>query len=149
RRIWGRPLGGKATVRIIQHQGTSRPIERWETINFDRTYTMTVNLDEGRRTSAEYVPPTPARRPQSTSEPETPDRVLTKLRNLADPEYVAGEPHAQGGLASLGLPTTPPRPLPRPASRGKDAAVIYQTKVPGMMNSGFELMAQVSDALDG
>jgi tetratricopeptide (TPR) repeat protein len=148
RRIWGRPLGGKASLKIIQHQGTPRQTERWETFVFDRNQTLTVSLDDGRRTSAEYVPPPAARRSESVAEKESPDRVLNKLRALADPEYVGTEARAGGGFASLGTPSAP-RHMPKLPDPQKQDPIFYQTKVPALANSGFELMAQVIDAREG
>jgi hypothetical protein len=144
RRIWGRPLGGKATLEIIQHQGTPRESRRRETIVFDRKHTLALSLDEGRRTTAEYVPPPVANKPAtSTLEAASPDRVLNKLRAKADPELTGAEGTGmRGKLASLGvpLPTRPPRV---PEQSGLDQ-VVYQTKVQPAIASSADLKAQVT-----
>src|SRR5207302_1693424 len=57
RKIWGRPLGGKATLEIIQHQGTPKESRQRTAVAFDRNHTLTFNLEEGSRTSADSVPP--------------------------------------------------------------------------------------------
>jgi hypothetical protein len=144
RRIWGRPLGCKATLEIIQHQGTPRETRRRETIVFERKHTLAFSLDEGRRTAAEYVPPPSAnKRAKPPLEPASPDRVLNKLRAKADPEWTGGEaPAMRGKLASLGVPL-PARPPRTPESSGMDQ-VIYQTKVEPAMATGTDLTAQVT-----
>ena len=63
RRVWGRPLGGKAVVEITQHQGTPEETHRRETVVFDRIHMMNISLADGRRTSAEFVPSEPPTNP--------------------------------------------------------------------------------------
>ena len=129
RRIWGRPLGGKATVEIIQHQGTPQESRRRETIVFDRSRTLTFVLDEGRRTSAEYVPPPSARETRrKPADPQSGDAIFSKLRALADPELVGGESGLRGGLASLGI-QAPSKDLYKTPARGQSDVLTYQTKV--------------------
>src|SRR5262249_25279168 len=65
RRIWGHPLGSKATLKIIQHQGTPKEKVHQETIVFDQTATRKVALMDGRRTSMAQVPPPALTRPRS------------------------------------------------------------------------------------
>jgi len=145
RKIWGRPLGGKATVEIIQHQGTARETRRRETIPFDRSYTLTVALDDGRRTSAAYVPPPTANEHKRTKlEIASSDQVLIKIRNLANPE-ISGESNVRGGLASLGLPA----PIKdKPLARETAGEVVYQTRLPTGAGSGIDLTAQATVAPD-
>lgn len=56
RRAWGRTVGGKAVVEIIQHQGTAKETLRRETLVLDRDQTLTVKVNGGRRTSLAEVP---------------------------------------------------------------------------------------------
>jgi hypothetical protein len=145
RRIWGRPLGGKATLEIIQHQGTPRETRRRETVVFDRKYTLTFSLADGRRTEAQYVPPPAAtKRPKSTPQLASPDRILTKLRAKADPEFSGGDssPGMRGKLASLGIPASA---LPtRVPERSPPDQVVYQTKVSSAIPNSAEFTAQVT-----
>ena len=149
RRIWGRPLGGKATVEIIYHQGTPQETRRRETITFDRKHTLTFSLNDGRRTTAEYVPPPAAtQRAKSTPELTSPDRVLSKLRAKADPEFSGSDSKGmQGKLASLGVPASTQRvggfAKPSYAASPPDR-VIYQTKVASVVPNSADLTAQVS-----
>lgn len=148
RRIWGRPLGSKATLEIIQHQGSPRETRRRETIVFDRKHTLTFSLDAGQRTAAEYVPPPSAnQRAKKTPERSSPDRVFTKLRAKADPEFAGGEPSGmEGKLASLGIPVSPPRS--RAVERSLSDQVVYQTKVSSAVPNSADLTAQLTVAPD-
>ncbi|HMC89980.1 MAG TPA: hypothetical protein VKI17_10555, partial [Gemmataceae bacterium] len=145
RKIWGRPLGGKATVEIIQHQGTPRETRRRETVAFDRSYTLTVALDDGRRTSAAYVPPSTANeRKSSKLEITRSDQVLTKIRSLANPE-ISGDSSVRGGLASLGLPAPVKE---KPQARQTAGEVLYQTKLTPGTGTGIDLTAEAMVAPD-
>ncbi len=143
RRIWGRPLGGKATLEIIQHQGTPRQTTRRETIVFDRKHSLAFSLDEGRRTAAEYVPPVASKRAKIKQQQASSDRVLTKLRAKADPEFSGGESTGiRGKLASLGVPlTAPPTKTPEHSSSNQ---VVYQTKVASGLPNSADLTAQLT-----
>src|SRR5262249_6139321 len=72
-RIWGKPVGSKATLKIIEHQGTPQQKVRQETIVFDRSHTLKVELKEGRRTALAQVSPASFQRPKSPVA-ETPKR---------------------------------------------------------------------------
>jgi hypothetical protein len=148
RRIWGRPLGGKATLEIIQHQGTPRETRRRETIVFDRQHTLTVALDDGRRTSAEYVPPAAKQRRENTVEQASSGSALNQLRALADPEFTGSESSGlRGGLASLGV-RVPSKTVPRPIERTQSDGVLYQTKVPQVVANSGDVTAQATVSPD-
>jgi tetratricopeptide (TPR) repeat protein len=149
RRIWGRPLGGKATLRIIEHQGTAQQTERWETIAIDRVHTRTVALTDGRRTNAEYVPPPLPRKKKDIPEGlPTLAEVQNRLRAIANPELVGSETSkVQGGFASLGLPTA--GDVAKQAAKSRPEPVPYQTKLPSVSNNGFDVVAQPVDSPDG
>jgi Mg-chelatase subunit ChlD/tetratricopeptide (TPR) repeat protein len=144
RRIWGRPLGGKATLEIIQHQGTSRETKRRETIVFDRKHTLSFSLDDGRRTTAEYVPPPAAnKRTKIATEPSSSDRVLNKLRAKADPEFTGGDATGmRAKLASLGVPL--PTRQTRTLERSAPEQVVYQTRVTPQIPNSADLTAQLT-----
>jgi hypothetical protein len=55
-RAWGRTVGGKATVEIIKHQGTSDETIRRETVSLDQDQNLTVKLENGRRAALADVP---------------------------------------------------------------------------------------------
>jgi tetratricopeptide (TPR) repeat protein len=105
-RIWGKPIGSKATVKIIEHQGTPQQTVRQETIVFDRTYTLKTTLKEGRRTSLAQVSLTALVRPKRpvVTTPAVGKDTLSKLRALADPTLEVNT-GMKGGVAAAGVPT--------------------------------------------
>jgi tetratricopeptide (TPR) repeat protein len=105
RRIWGRPLGGKATVEIIEHQGTPQEARRRETIAFDREYVVPVTLENGRRTEEAYVSAQPPPRKVPAAAPRSSTAVANKLRMIADPDKSDLDTHMQTGLVTLGAAT--------------------------------------------
>jgi tetratricopeptide (TPR) repeat protein len=150
RRIWGRPLGGKATLEICQHQGTPSESRRRETIAFDRTHSLTFNLEEGRRTSADSIPPPEAnQRPKKLAEASGPD-VLEKLRALADPELTGAEAGAvRGGFSSLTTQAQPRQSLPQARPNNPENILFYQTRVSPLAANGFDFTAQTTVSPDG
>jgi hypothetical protein len=142
RRIWGRPLGGKATLEIIQHQGTPQESRRRETVVFDRLHTMTFSLPDGRRTSLAQVPPPDANRPKEPEvKPADGDRVLTKLRALADPTFVGSDSGLRGGVASLGVPAET-KYMAKTPERNPAEVLAYQAKVDSFAGNGLDMTAQ-------
>jgi hypothetical protein len=146
RRVWGRPLGGKATVEIIRHQGTPQEKRHRETVVFDRSHGMTVALEDGRRTTAEYVPPPAPRRTTETAAAPAGPSVLTKLRALAEGDLTGVERPIRAGLASLGVQV--PTREPRPGDRSPSDVMAYQTRVSPLVASGTDFTAQASVTAD-
>jgi hypothetical protein len=145
RRIYGRPVGGKVTVEVIKHQGTPHETRQRETLVFDRHHTLTVTLDDGRRTTAAYVPPPGATRKESkpVTQMSSSDRVLAKIRALANPELAGGDTRMKGGMASsLGQSDSDQALMPP----GPSEVPLYQNRVkPLVANStDFTIEATVS-----
>jgi hypothetical protein len=107
---------------------------------------LTVTLDDGRRTSAEYVPPPAAhQRQQNAEEPASGSAILTQLRNLADPEFSGSQGGMRGGMGSLGVAATTSK-----APRYNQAEmVVYQTKVAPLVANSAELTAEATIGTDG
>ncbi|HMC88790.1 MAG TPA: hypothetical protein VKI17_04545, partial [Gemmataceae bacterium] len=146
RRIWGRPLGGKATLEIIAHQGTPQESRRRETVTFDRNYGMSVSLEEGRRTSTAYVPPPNATpRKKETAPRLTPsDQIFTKLRMLANPEFGGSDDSGmKANLAALGL-AAPAKDLPGTAGKKLADNLVFQTKLQSIVGNGADLTAETT-----
>jgi hypothetical protein len=146
RRIWGRPMGGKANLEIIEHMGTARENRRRETIAFDRKYTMSVAMADGRRTKTEFVPP-PAVKKKSPERkgPSQSDSVLARLRMEANPEFAGEEYGPRGGASTLGAALSTPSPDPKPALPEQ---LVYETKVAPMVDNGTDFTMQVSVSPD-
>src|SRR5262249_24239625 len=103
-RVWGRPLGGKAQLKIIRHQGTPQETEELITVRLASTVggPFRFSLDKGRRTEAAYVPPAAVHQAHSdsTSPLESQDSVLNRIRVLSDPEITGVERGMRGATTS-------------------------------------------------
>lgn len=107
RTVWGRPLGGKATLEIVEHQGTSRETRRPMTFVFDRNHSMKFTLKDGRRTAVAEIAPVQAK-PKSMKTSVKKDLILNQLRSLASPGMIgshagfSGDAGSTSGLAKFG-----------------------------------------------
>jgi tetratricopeptide (TPR) repeat protein len=102
RRIWGAPLGGRARLEIIQHQGTPDETRRIETVRVDNKTTLKVTLKDGRRTQvAPVAPDATVRRAELKDEVVKERRILEKLRDIADPYYAGEGPARMSGGVGL------------------------------------------------
>ena len=85
--IWGRPVGGRATVKVTQHQGTPQQRQEIFTVNLDQPEPIRVILHNARRTSVASVS-APVRRPPVPGEQRTQEQeIFERLRAMADPIY--------------------------------------------------------------
>jgi len=137
RRVWGRTLGGKAVLEVIQHQGTPEETHHRETLVFDRIHMTSVTLDKGTRTTVEYVPPTPATS-VAKQHPELPSgtQVLNDLRALANGDHSRLDSSMKGGTGSAGNSVAP-------VARA-EGGVMFQTKLAPVAQTGVDVIAQVS-----
>jgi len=143
-RVWGKPVGDKAKLVIVLHEGTARETMRDVTLDLKTGNSITVKLDEGRRTSlADAVPTSPDRQAEAKPVLSDSDRILTRLRNLADPETTGVECGIHGGVGSSGY-------LNEPKARTEDhgGEVAYQTKVSPFVTNSYDLTAQAVISAD-
>lgn len=145
-RVWGKPQGGKAQIRVIRHQGTKDEQEDAPiTINVDGPQPFVkIALNGGRRTEAAYVPPAAAelRTEMETSKPlPTSDRVLADLRNLADPE-VTGVERGFKLLGGSNGAAYAPAAMPAPSAPSPNDRTTYQTKVASYVANTLDITAQ-------
>jgi tetratricopeptide (TPR) repeat protein len=143
RRIWGRPLGSKASLEIIRNQGTPEEQRTRTTFVFDRTHTLTVDLKEGRRKEVAQVPPSSSvQRPKAVSVASS-DRVLNKLRALADPDLAVSDGGMRGGVSSSGAAA-------QSGIKGPEnfTAESYAGAVKSLVNGGMDLTAQAALSQD-
>jgi hypothetical protein len=143
-RVWGKPLGSKAQLKIIRHQGTSDETEQLITIKLHSNISapITVNLANGRRTEVAYVPPpaSQAEEDASAAGADSSDQVLSKLRALADPAVTGFERGVSGGSTSAGRPVVHPVSV-NPKSHEKDRT-LYQNKVQSFVANSVDVTAQ-------
>jgi hypothetical protein len=143
-RIWGRPQGNKARIDVIFHQGTPQEIARPITVELSQSTTVTVKLDEGRRTEAAFVPPPSAfEKSETPEEPEAPS-VMRKLRTLTE----TGSTVVDGGMkANAGAGSAAPTRRPAPP-KGNTDEIVYQTKVAPFVVGSSDVTAQAIISAD-
>ena len=147
RRVWGRPLGGKAVLEIIQHQGTPEETHRRETLVFDRIHMASFDLADGRRTTAEFVPPTTPTVSTKKKAVASSTNVLNDLRALADGDHTRIEAGMRGDRMTGGNSASPPQVVQ--AETRAPGGLMYQTKVTPVAQTGVDVIAQVSMDSDG
>jgi hypothetical protein len=143
--VWGRPLGGKAKLEVIRHQGTAQETTETVTVTFSNTNTLTVRLDDGRRTEAAAVaPPSAIQKPEPAIETNDRDRVWAQLRALSEPsENGTG---LRGDLSATGAQTTRETVRAMDGARGEQLA--YQTRVQPFVSGSVNLTAQATISAD-
>lgn len=104
-KVWGRPLGEKATIKVIRHQGTPNQSIELHTLTFtkdDPSPKLSVTLDGGRRKTLASVPP-PAAVADSARKPEREQEVVDRIRAMSG--GVSNMSGMGGGTGSAGKPT--------------------------------------------
>ncbi|MCX7699676.1 MAG: hypothetical protein N2039_02240, partial [Gemmataceae bacterium] len=140
KRVWGRPRGGVAQLKIVQHQGTDDQVIQYHTVNVDQAAEVKVNLANGRRTHlAEVLPPLPPPAiPEQDERSESVRKAREMLRALADPLFRQDLTVRAGGVSPAG---TKPAGVYDLASSGVPTArLAYETRVEGVEHIGVELV---------
>jgi tetratricopeptide (TPR) repeat protein len=142
-RFRGHPLGDRAQLRIIQHQGTDEETEQLVTVDLRSDNPVKVRLSNGRRTEAAYVPPPSAERlAEPTSAGEAKADVLAELRAAADPEVTGVSRGFQGQATSMNATrvyTQGPAKDPEPSPNDR---AFYQTKISSFVKNSLDVTAQ-------
>jgi tetratricopeptide (TPR) repeat protein len=147
-RVWGEPVSGEAQLKIIRHQGTKDETEKVETIKVQAGKPVKINLADGRRREAAYVPPPEVQKAsEATAEPESGRNILTQLRDLANPEITGYEKNMSGSTGSLGMPTVSTQPVKVPEPTPNDR-VYYQTRVAPFVKNSADVVAQAVISAD-
>jgi len=149
RRVWGKPLGDKAQLTVIRHQGTPEQTEELVTVNLKESKPLTVTLAGGRRKETAYVPP-PARQDASELSATATggsDKVVNQLRALADPELSGTVRAMRGGNYGPGMAAPSARTLPT-SEAGPGDRVLHQTKVDSFVRNSMDVTAQAVLAAD-
>src|SRR5262249_30043158 len=104
KRIWGRPLGNKATLKVTRHRGTADEATQLITLDLtDKGGQARVHLEAGRRTAAASLAQ-PLPRPKLPAV-QTAGQMFTVLRGLAHPTLavaVSAHERMAGGAAGVG-----------------------------------------------
>src|SRR6185437_11000621 len=145
-KVWGHPLGGKAQLRIIRHQGTPEETEELRTVVLKSNHSgpIKVKLEGGRRTETAYVPPRESQQePEAlAASPQSPSKVLHQLRVLADPEVTGVSRGFSGGMSSSGRPALPSQIASRKEEPSKNDRMLYQTRVKPFVQNSLNVTAQ-------
>jgi hypothetical protein len=146
-KVWGRPLGDKAQLKIVQHQGTDKETSRLITIDLKENVPVTVDLADGRRTEVAIVPPAslqPA--PEPISEQLGAGDALSRLRAMASGEVTGALKQAsfRGSVGSLGGST---EEVSVEKLKEKDRRRAAQNRISPFVNNNVSFTAQT--AIDG
>jgi len=149
-RVWGKPLGGKAQLKIIRHQGTPEETEELVTVKIESNVTrpILVKLDGGRRQETAYVPPAAAHRPAEdvTAPVDSSMEVNNKLRALADPDVRDVQVGTKGGMVSSGREVS--HAPPPSFTRHENDRTLFQNKVSSFVANTLEVTAQATLSAD-
>ena len=146
RRVWGRPLSDQAQLTIIRYQGTKNERQELLTLDLGKNPTVRVNLGDGRRTEAAYVPPPSAVRPTEETAVATTDHasLMNQLRKYAEPDSQGVTVGFHGSTAGLGT-TVAPAPSSAPASGDH---VVYESKLSSFIANTMEVTSQTMLSAD-
>jgi hypothetical protein len=144
RPLWGRPLGGRALLEVIQHQGTPRETRHVQAVAVDGKRTVKVALAAGRRTAVAVVPPPGLREKPTDEEKRVPGGIMATLRDIADPD-VSDYQKTTGSAGSTAPSALALEPELRSRPRGEHLAL--QVGITPASGSGIDLTARaiVSD----
>jgi len=90
RKLWGRPLFGRARLEIIQNLGTPKQTSRLEIIDLSQTKSVNVRLEEGRRTELAAISPANLKKAAAKGEAEKAVGGYEQIRRLSYPETTGG-----------------------------------------------------------
>jgi tetratricopeptide (TPR) repeat protein len=138
-RVWGRPVGDKVQLEIIQHQGTNQENRKLVTVKPGEV--VKVTLENGNRKALAAVPPPTTDRPAESTRASNPDRILYKLRDLSEAGLNDGS-GITGGVGSYYGATMPSLKNVKPADRSASERVAFQTKVSAFVGNGADLTLQ-------
>jgi hypothetical protein len=147
--LWGRPLGGKARLEIITHQGTPKERRQFLSITVGKEYTRTFRLEEGNRTAVATVTPIAPSEPASAKE-ESSVNILAKLRDIVDPYQSGSSYHGiRGGVATSMASQPLQTPTVLPGRRANGEQLIYQAAVSSNGTSPVNLTANATISTEG
>jgi hypothetical protein len=144
RRAWGRSVGGKATVEIIEQVGTPRERVRRETLTVDDEAGLKIKVEGGRRTELADVPPPTCYEELTAMLRPAPVDARETLQNLATPVLTG-----TAGYIQVDLPDEQ-NPLLHAVRRGTaPSRHLRQGLVTPTYTSGMALSARSVPTADG
>lgn len=108
RRVWGKTIGSKARLEIVQHLGTPKERRHLEIVRLDQNSgTIKLNLQGGRRVEMASVPPSGRQRVAETQEESTALSAAAKLRGMAFGDFTGAAGVRVGGASTVSTRNTP------------------------------------------
>jgi len=136
-RVWGRPLGGTAQVKVIKHQGMPNQQIEYHTVDVDHPADIKVVLSSGRRTDLAAVPPpvVPGEKFHEMASNNL-HKSWERLRAMSDPMYRTDEIVRSSGIGATG---TKDRVYDATRSPATTARLTYATLVEGFDHVGMSM----------
>ncbi len=145
-RVYGKPLGERAQLTVIRHQGTARQREDLITVNLKANNSIRIALQDGRRTETAYVPPPEAVQDSASSSTaaagwSSTERVLNQLRVMADPEITGVARGMSGHAGTGGVPQVSSRSV-KPSDPSPKDRTLIQNKMSSFVQNSMDVTAQ-------
>jgi tetratricopeptide (TPR) repeat protein len=149
--VWGRPLSGKAQLKITYHQGTPEERTEYQTVSLDKQTKVKVTMTGGRRgTLAAVPPPIAPGHPdkEKVKEGSSLNRAVAKLRALADPTYTVDPMSIKaGGTSTAGSRIDPMYDFSKTTK--PTGHVSFETSVTGMVGSDLKAKTEIVPGKNG
>ncbi len=139
RRVWGKPLGNKASVKVIRNQGTPEESVELFSLDLSKKDSLTISVDKGRRVALAQLPP-PAVGLTVNRKPDENQDVMRKLQAMTQPGFSGfdgGFGSATNSLTSSALNPNEVVPM---------IGLKYQTQVYPSISTGMQLQASIEVA---
>jgi len=143
-RVWGRPLGNKATLKITRHAGTAEQSSEIRTVALDKDGSVVVSLLNGRRKELAVVSAPATVRPGDEAdrkEKEKSRQVMNRLRAMSNPTTAGSNMAMTGGVGVAGE-KQPVSPFVDPAQLPLGGKTISQ-RIASETEGGMEFAADV------
>jgi tetratricopeptide (TPR) repeat protein len=138
-RIWGKLLGDKAQVKVIQHQGTADERVDYYTIDLTRESEVKITLDNGRRKDLAVLP-SPTERAKYRDKVNDAGQVMNKLRALASGTGTVG---VSGGTGTSAQPAST-----QPTEK-RLGEVSWSTRLGSERSVGLDIRSETTVRPDG
>jgi hypothetical protein len=150
RRVWGQPLWSKATLEIIQNQGTPDEVRRLETLDLTRGNTVKVAARHARRTELAAVPPPAAyERVKSRLNVVRGENIATKLRDIAMPEFATAPASTMSSAAAPQGGSWDDAQVLQSASARRAEIILQQSGLTSSATKGLNLTSQLMVSPNG
>jgi tetratricopeptide (TPR) repeat protein len=148
-RVWGRPLGEKALVKVTRHQGTPEQSVEIHTVRFTKDVPqpkVVISLEGGRRKHLAAVPPQGA--PSgATRKPEREGQVMDKLRAMTT--GTAGVMVGMGGGTGSASKPVAGQMVRDENDDSPLLELAHQASIPAVAPGGLEIRQQTTLSKDG